>query len=271
MQEVVHFHVFFCAASYNYRPYRIRKTEKILEVIEKFKKSCQKIGLIGSSVLSHPDFTKIGEYILKIGKYFSVSSMRIDTITDEKIELLLKARNNTFTVAIEAGNDRLRKFINKKLTDEQIFKAIEKFIKYKVLNLKFYFLIGLPGETEEDIFDIVNLVKRIKGEYLKHKKELKIFGKFIVSVNPFIPKRNTPFFNCKFEEIGIVKRKIKIIRESLKKEPNVEVKIEDPYTCFLQYILSVKDSKFLPLIIEKVERNYSNKKFYELVQSVDKG
>ena len=258
----------FCAVSYNYNPFRIRKKDNILNLFDKFKRFFKKIGLISSSVLSHPDFLEIGDYILKSGKNFSVSSMRLDNINDEKIRILKKAGNTTFTVAIEAGTDRLRKIINKKLSNEQIFKAIDLFIKNKILNLKFYFMIGLPGEEWSDIEEIVNLMSEIKREYLKNKRYLKHLGKFTVSINPFIPKRNTPFENEKIEKLENLKKKIDFLKIKLNKIPNVNVKAENVYQSFLQYYLSNYDEILIPYFIEKINKKISNKKFIDKINEI---
>ncbi len=254
---------YFCASTYNYRPYRERDKNLICELVNIYKDKINKVGLIGSSVLSHKNFLEIGEYILSLGLNFSVSSMRLNKITDENVKLLKKANNKTFTVAIEAGNEKLRKKINKKLSDDEIFTAIEIFIRYKILNLKFYFMIGFPEEEIEDVKSIVNMVKKIKFLYLKNKKYLKRFGKFTLSVNPFIPKRNTPFFKYKIEDLNILKNKIKYLQEEIKKIPNVEIIFENIYNSYLQYILSTGDSSIIKFLIECSEKKFNTKKIVE--------
>ncbi len=258
----------FCAVSYNYKPFRPRKKEKIQSIIDMHKDSYQKIGLISSNVCSHPAFFEIGEYILKLDKKFSISSLRLDTLKEETIDLLKKANNNTFTVAVETGSENLRKKINKKLTNAQIFKAIDIFIKKKVLNLKFYFLVGLPEETVNDILEIVNIIKKIKNMYMKNRNYLKHFGKFTISINPFIPKRNTPFFDYKIEEINSLKQKYSFLKKELKKIPNVEIIFENIYSAYLQYYLSTQDENFIPELINKIKYRLSNKKFIDKINEI---
>ncbi len=258
----------FCAVSYNYKPFRPRNKEKILSIITMHKDNYQKIGLISSNVCSHPDFFEIGECILKLNKKFSISSLRLDTLKEETIDLLKKANNNTFTVAIETGSEKLRKKINKKLTDKQIFNAIELFIKKKVLNLKFYFLVGLPEEEFEDIIEIVNIIKKFKSIYHKNRNYLKHFGKFTISINPFIPKRNTPFFNYKIEDITSLMQKYSFLKKELKKIPNVELIFENIYSAYLQYYLSTQNENFVNELIDKVKYGLSNKKFIDKINEI---
>ncbi len=258
----------FCAVSYNYRPFRIRNKDYIFSIIELHKKRFKKVGLISSNVCSHPDFLEIGEYLLNMNKKFSISSLRIDTLNDEIVQLLKRAGNNTFTIGIETGSEILRKKINKKLTNEQIFSAIDILIKNKILNLKFYFLIGLPEETFDDIVEIVNTIKKIQRTYLSKRKDLKHLGKFIISINPFIPKRNTPFFNFKIEVKNILEKKYNYLKRELKKIPNVIVTFENLYLAYLQYFLSTQNEKILPELIKKVKYNISNKKFIDKINKI---
>ena len=258
----------FCAVSYNYKPFRPRKLKNILEILNNFKEFYKKAGIISSNVCSHPDFLKICDFLLKNNKKFSISSLRLDTLNDEIVKILKRGGITTFTVAIEAGSEKLRKIINKKLTDEHIFEAIELFVKNRILNLKFYFMIGIPFEEFQDIEQIVVLIKKIKIIYLANKNYLKHFGKFTISINPFIPKRETPFFDYNIDTIDNLKIKQNFLKRELSKIPNVKVIFENIYNSYLQSYLSKFDHKFLPLLIEKVEKGISNKKFIDKVNEI---
>ncbi len=262
---------YFCAATYNYRPYREKDYNEILKLFENFNGKIKKVGLIGSSVLSHKKFFDICNYLIEKNIDFSVSSLRLDKINDEVLRLLKLGKNSSFTVAIEAGSERLRKLINKKLSDEKIFYAIDLFIKHKILNLKFYFMIGLPGEKWDDVEKIVEIIEKIKKEYLKNKKYLKHLGAFTISVNPFIPKRNTPFFKYPIDKFDILTTKISFLKKRLKKIPNVKVQVEDITKSYIQCLLSKDDGKFLPFLIEKVKKRISDKKFvFSFIDKIEK-
>lgn len=180
----------FCISSYHNYPFRNRSYKSLVRLIGlavetvKFKK----FSLIGSCVSSHPNFLEICNYILEEGKQFSIPSIRIDHINPRTIELLEKSNIKTLTIAPEAGSDFLRYNIGKKINNDKIIETLRLIKASKIRNIKFYFLIGLPKESEEDIQGIIDLLKNI-AELGFNREELR------VNINPFIPKLNTPYQN----------------------------------------------------------------------------
>jgi radical SAM superfamily enzyme YgiQ (UPF0313 family) len=251
----------FCAASYNYSPYRTHKFDKIKDVFENNLKKFKKVGLIGSTVTSHPDFIKICSFLNNEKIPFSVTSLRLDSLTYEILDALISGKNKTFTVAVESASDKLREKINKKLTSEQIFEAISKFIEKKIINLKFYFMIGLPGESFEDIKEIISFMSKIREIYISKKSFLKYLGKFHISINPFIPKPNTPFYNCYMENPETLHKKIEFLKNQFKKIPNMETKFENIPLAYIQGFIAKGDSKIGEQLIEMVENNIKPKLF----------
>ena len=179
----------FCIASWLNLPVRYTPLEKILEAIDFGLQHTSKIALLGAYVAGHPDFDKILEYIRKKNKIIPVeltlSSLRADLTGENVIRTLVECGQKTATIAVEAGSERLRKVINKDLTDEQILKTVENARLYGLRGLKIYAMIGLPTETDEDIEALINLMKRIKAENKGFELTL--------SVSSFIPKAQTPF------------------------------------------------------------------------------
>ncbi len=253
----------FCAVSYNYAPYRIHKLEDIKKTIEDNIKIFKKIGIVGASVTSHPDFLPLCKWLNRKKIPFSVTSLRLNTVNEEIVEELLKGKNNSFAVAVEACSDNLRKIINKGLTDKEIFRAIDIFIKKKVINLKVYIIVGLPFEQFEDVTKIVDFVVKIKEMYMSKRKLLKNFGNLSISVNPFIPKPNTPFHKYKMESEESLRKKIKFLHEKLKKIPNVRIFSEDIYRAYLQGLLSKADSQIMNYLVEKINSKISDKRFFK--------
>ncbi len=258
----------FCAVSYNCAPYRIHKTGKIKEIIEKSLPVFDKVGIVGASVTSHPEFIDLCKWLNSKNIPFSITSLRLDTVSDNLIEELIKGGNNTFAVAVESCSEDLRKRINKRLSDSEIFDAMEKFINHKVLNLKIYIIVGLPYETFEHVEKIVTFVRRIKEMYLMKRKELKNLGSITVSVNPFIPKSNTPFFEFKMDNEESLTNKIKFLLKHLNKIPNVKMVCEDIYRAYMQGLLSKGDEKITNLFIEKALNNISHKRFFKKYYNV---
>jgi radical SAM superfamily enzyme YgiQ (UPF0313 family) len=156
----------FCAAGFVYRPVRHQQGEKVVRAALDSAPSGRKIGLLSSAVSDHPDIDAICLQLRQAGTRLSVSSLRADSVTPAMLEALRKSGLRTVAIAPEAGSERLRQVINKNLTEEQILNAVTAVVGSGIPNLRLYFMIGLPTETEEDIEAIIQLVKRVKHEQL---------------------------------------------------------------------------------------------------------
>lgn len=204
----------FCQAGMIYRPHRERSPEKVIELAEKLVKSTgyEEVSLLS---LSSTDYSAI-EYLvrdlsfrLKESKVnVSLPSLRMDAFSVEVAQSLQEVRRSGLTFAPEAGSERLRRVINKGLTDEDIFQTVEKTFSSGWREVKLYFMIGLPGEREEDIRDITNLVKEILGRGKKKGVHL--------GISAFIPKSHTPFQWTKQEEIKSLEEKMAILHSLLR-------------------------------------------------------
>ncbi len=125
----------------------------------------RKIGLVSSAILDHPDIAQICRYGVQQGFSLSFSSLRADKLDKAMIDLLSRFRVKTATIAPEAGSERMRRIINKKMTQADIFNAVEKLVAQDILNLRLYFMIGLPFETDADVQAIVELTRHIKERF----------------------------------------------------------------------------------------------------------
>lgn len=180
----------FCLASYLNLPLRSVPYDELLETIDLGLKYTNKIALLGAQISAHPHFHDVCKYIydkIKNGEKIemSVSSLRVDAITPDVVKTLVAAGQKNSTLAIEAGSERLRKVINKNLSENQIFEAVKIARDNGLKGIKFYGMIGLPTETQEDLEEIVNLAKKLK----KENKGFDISFGF----SSFVPKPNTPF------------------------------------------------------------------------------
>jgi len=236
----------FCMASYLTLPARYPLYESIIESIEKGLEYSSKIGLLGALITEHPDFEKICEHILKLKKEkdfkISVSSLRIDTITPLIVKTLVECGQKQTTVAVEAGSERLRKFIGKKLTEEDIFKGVKIAHENGLTGLKIYGMIGLPSETQEDIEELANLMKRLK-------KENKGFN-LTLSVSSFVPKAQTPFQWEERTDEKIINERSNYLRKELNKN-KILYKPTSVKWDYIQAIISRGDRR-LSYILEKV-------------------
>lgn len=239
----------FCAAGFIYRPVRFRGQAILKESIMKGLAKSKKIGLLGTAVSDHPELISLCSSILKQGGNVAVGSLRIDRISEELLKLLKAGTIETVSLAPEAGSQRLRDLIGKNIETQQILNAIELLIKHEILNLRLYFMVGLPTETDEDLEEIVSLAKKIKQHALEYSATLKNergrvqFKRITLSINQFIPKPATPFQWCALEDVRVVEKKIKKIADALRRENPFHVIHDVPKRNYIQALLSLGDRR----------------------------
>ena len=242
----------FCLSSFHNSPFRNKSFDEIIKSIKNGLKysNFEKFSFIGSCVSSHPRFSEICEFILNSGKSFSIPSIRIEHISPKIIQILERSNIKTITIAPETGNNSLRYDLNKKVSNDSILRAIEMIRKSNIKNIKFYFLIGLPGETDDDIFEIVTLLKSIEklgftGNQLK------------VNINPFVPKLNTPYENkCHYylsENLYILLERFKTLEKELRRLSSIKIKFKTPKRTInaarLQTLISLGDSSISEFLL----------------------
>jgi radical SAM superfamily enzyme YgiQ (UPF0313 family) len=167
----------------------------------------------------------------------------MDAISDPLVQCLKAGKVQTVAIAPEAGSERLRKVLRKGYTEEEIFKSVDLLVENGLFQMKCYFLIGLPSETDEDVEAIPHLAKQIRHRILSHRKGQKGQWKVVLSVNPFVPKPATPFQWAPLEEVSELKRKLKIIQRGLKGEKGIEMIHDLPKWAYVQALLSKGDRR----------------------------
>lgn len=200
----------FCLASYLNYPVRFLPFEEIIKMIDFGLKYTDKLALLGAGVALHPDFEKICQYLsekIKLNNNieFSVSSLRADSVSPKIVQTLVEAGQKTATIAIEAGSERLRKIINKNLTEAQIFETVKTAYENGLKGLKIYAMIGLPTETTNDLDEMINLINRLK-------KQFKGFN-LSLSFATFVPKAQTPFQFCSRENSKSLEKKYQYLQK----------------------------------------------------------
>lgn len=237
----------FCAAGFVYRPARPWPQEALLSTLKHIK-GTDRIGLVGLEFLQREDINHICETLLNQGMRLSFSSMRIDSLTDAFIEVLVRSHIATATIAPEAGSERMRAIINKNLTEEVILSGIERLAAAGILNFKLYFMYGLPFETPEDMEALVNLVTRIKGIITPIGKKRKHLGNITVSAGTFVPKAWTPFQWADFVNEKTHKTHRDILIKGLSGLPNVQLRLDSLRAATIQAILSRGDRSLAPIL-----------------------
>ena len=239
----------FCAAGYVYRPPRSCPTDRVLKCIDDSLGSSERLGLLSASVLDTPGINEIFEDINRKGGSFSVSSLRADLLTEEVLEHLKKAGQKSLAIAPEAGSERLRRVINKHLTDEQIIDSVRLIARVRDFSLRLYFLIGLPTETRDDVEAILSLVKVIKHHMVKESKDRGTIGRIRLSVNCFVPKAFTPFQWFPMEEVSSLKEKQKWLKRSIEKEGGITVSFDVAKWAYVQALLSTGDRRVASILM----------------------
>ena len=239
----------FCAAGFIYLPYRSRSPELIRREVLKGVAQGRKIGLVAAAVSDYAGIGELCNDILAAGGKFSVSSFRIDHLDAGMIEALKASGQKSVSLAPEGGSQRLRDLIRKGIDEQQILAACDMLISHDILNLKLYFIIGLPGETVDDLDELVALVTRIRERVLSAARANKRLGEIQLSVNPFIPKPFTPFQWCAMEDVKSLEKKWKFLQKALGRLPNLKLQMESPREAYQQALLSRGDRRLAPLLL----------------------
>jgi radical SAM superfamily enzyme YgiQ (UPF0313 family) len=235
----------FCAAGYMYRPIRHRSVETLRAAAAEGLTARSTIGLVGAEMASVPGVAELCEFVADRGGRASPSSLKADVITHRLARALGRSANQSVTVAPEAGSERMRRVINKNLTEPEILRAADWLVGAGVRALKLYFMIGLPTETHDDVQGIVELTRRI-GERFQREKRVQ---QMKLSVNPFGPKPWTPFQWEPMEDIRSLRTKIAGLKREIGRLRGVEIDVESPREAYYATVLSRGDRRVSRLLL----------------------
>ncbi len=253
----------FCLASYLTLPFRTNSLEDgLIPAVEKGLRATNRLGLLGASVTQHPQFMDLLRWLSKDSFddiHLSISSVRAVTVNSEMATILRKRGCQSLTIAIESGSERMRRVVNKKLSEEEIFNAAKYAYEGGLKKLKLYGMVGLPTEKEIDIEATINLILKIK--------KLTPGLKLTLGLSTFVPKAHTPF-----QWHGIkpeAKKRIQQIIKQLRPQ-GIEVRPESFGWSLIQTILSRSDRRLAP-VIAKVRGSESSlggwKKAYQEIRN----
>lgn len=236
----------FCTASYLNLPFRHYEYEKIIEAIETGLSQTNKIALLGAQISAHPEFENIMKYLKNkmdsgLDIELGISSLRTDSVTPELIKTLVLGGQKTSTIAIEAASERLRRFINKNLKEEQILNAVRVARENGLKGLKIYSMIGIPTETQEDIEEFLRLAKVLKSE----NKGFDITFSF----STFVPKPQTPLQWAKREDTKSLEKKQKFLEKEFAKL-GIGSKFSSAKWDYWQTVISRGDESLTERLIE---------------------
>jgi radical SAM superfamily enzyme YgiQ (UPF0313 family) len=244
----------FCWAGYNYLPVRAFPKDRILQLAERARAHSARAGLVSIALCDHPDIEEILTRLVEMGYSISPASLRLDDLTPKILDLLRASGERTVTIAPETGSDRLRRVINKTVTNDEILSAAEMIFASGMENLKLYFMVGLPTETDEDLSAIRDMTLQLREVMMRHARGRGHVGRIVGSVNPLVPKPGTAYQWLPMEPDSSVTRKLQRMRELMAGIDNVYFNMKSERHSFYQALLSLGDRRVAGAI-EAAERN----------------
>ncbi|WP_456385159.1 radical SAM protein [Desulfolithobacter sp.] len=255
----------FCAAGFIYRPPRLWSGEAILESLEERPVSVNRVGLLGMEMADPEVLDRITAYLQGQGCSLSFSSLRADRINDQLLALLADSQLKSVAIAPDGCSERLRRVINKNLTEEDLLSAAVALVGAGIVHLKLYVMIGLPTETVADLDEMIALVHRVHREILPLGRRRGRVTELTLSVNSFVPKPWTPFQYLPYgglEEdeaaldltcsraVSALKKKIKYLRTGLADLANLRIKVDRPDRVLQQAVFSRGDRRLTPVLLD---------------------
>lgn len=232
-------HCRFCMAGYCFRVPRVRPLDILKEGVERAEKLGKKVGLMGAAISDYPEVDELVNYIRSKDMRYSCASLRADSLTQAVVDGLADSGQKTITIAPETGSERLRRVINKGISEEHLQNAATLSAKSGIQHMRLYIMIGLPTETNEDIEAIVGLAERTQA----HMEKVGCKGRLTLSINPFIPKPFTPFQWMAMDNQKVVEKKLQYIKKALQKNRRIEVLVESPKEAYIQGVLARGDRR----------------------------
>ncbi len=193
----------FCLARTMYGPNRNNGGQELLDVIPDW---AQKVGLVGAALSDFPHTKFVGRTLTERGVKLGVSSIRADTVDTELAEILKAGGLRTFTVASDAPSERLRRWLKKGITTEDLLKTAQISRDLGFSGLKVYMMIGLGPENDDDISELIAFTKELAG-----------INRIALGISPFVPKRHTPHFADPFGGVAVIEARLKRIQKELRR------------------------------------------------------
>jgi len=233
----------FCAAGHLYRPPRSHSEDRLSSTLTDLSESVSRFGLVCPALGDLPETAPILKHIQRIGAEATASSLRGDAASEELLTLLRACGQKSVAIAPEAGSQRLRNVLNKKLSEDEIIAAVTRLTEADLSSIKLYFMVGLPTETLDDVNAIHALLKRIVHALRKLRRKDRGFPRINASVNCFVPKAQTPFQWEPMEHVDALKKKLRLIQGQIRSTKSVSFSAEVPKWSYIQAFLSLGDRR----------------------------
>jgi radical SAM superfamily enzyme YgiQ (UPF0313 family) len=232
-------------------------TERILELAEQARRYASRAGLVSIALCDHPDIERILARLNEMGYSISPASLRLDDLTEPIVRALRQSGERTITIAPETGSDRLRRVINKTVTNDEILDRADLIFANGIENLKLYYMLALPTETDDDLVAIRDLTMQMRDRMMTHARARGHVGRIGGSVNPLIPKPGTAYQWLPMADGATIEKKSRRLRGLMADIDNVYFTIKSERHSYYQALLSLGDRRVAPAI-EAAEANGQN-------------
>ena len=223
----------FCLAGYAYRPMREVSLETILAVARHGLKQRDKVGLVSAAISDHSQIDQIAVELRALGAKIAIASLRVDPLSEPLIRALAESNTQTLTIAPEAGSARMRQVINKPQPDEQLLYAVDLAARYNFPQLKLYFMVGQPTETEADVEAIAELVLAVRDRFPRH---------LTINATPYVPKAHTAFQWTAMTSVETLEARVKYLEKRLQ-PVGVTVRSDSPAWAAVEGVLARGDRR----------------------------
>jgi len=244
----------FCLAGYVYRPAREQPLERLLASAERaVAEGYRRVGLVSAAVSDHTQIDELATQLQVMGVAISASSMRMDPISVPLIRAMAASGAQTLTVAPEAGSQRLRNVINKTQTEEQMMEAVALAQELDFPQLKLYFMVGHPTETDDDIQALIDFTLEARGRFRR---------RIAINATPFVPKAHTPFQWEGMTPAAELRARQRTIQRALARH-GVDVRADSPDWAEVQAVLSRGDQRLASVLLALPPGQVTVRSFFE--------
>ncbi|HRC84854.1 MAG TPA: radical SAM protein [Thermoanaerobaculia bacterium] len=213
----------YCWATFGMGTFRWHPTEYILGALERARPVTDQVGFVATAVGDHPEVERILGESCRMGFRASVSSIRIPAVTEGVLEALFRSGDRSITLAPETGSDRLRAHLNKPIKNATLLEKVRLIFEQGFTQLKLYFLVGVPGETLEDVQAILDLAQEARAILVERGRRSGQLGHLHLGTNILVPKPFTPWQREPMAEEASLKEKLALLKRGVARMPNVSM------------------------------------------------
>jgi len=211
----------YCWATFGMGKFRWHPTEHILGAMERARAVTDQLGFVATAVGDHPEIERILYEANGLGFRSSVSSIRIPAVTEGVLAALQASGDRSITLAPETGSDELRRKLNKPIPNSLLLDKVRMIFRAGFTQLKLYFLVGVPGETMDDVRSILELAAECRSIMLEEARKTGVIGQIHLGTNILVPKPYTAWQREPMADERSLKEKLALLKKGVAKMPNV--------------------------------------------------